>query len=390
MGTTENALARYEVDIRRYFESHMVDPDGIVYDGINCDTRRPFTKREAAAVTAEVWGVKTISAPPRFGPFLNYEDSDMATGDYLASQIYRFLLTGAGDARDAVGRSYHALRRIAEEGSKREGGFLPKPYGGLKGAAHSGETSADQYCKVVLALDLFRRSVASRPQREQARDLILAFADYWDRHYCTTIYFGELCHWNYSHPVAFLLYLMSLAHRLSRRKVFQRWHELLFERRGWLFRVPYCSGNMGNMIVRSMDRLHGLRPDASTLWRRAIRHNLRLAFESLHPCGYCLPNPTGSPPPPYLYGVSTQLASAAVCAADRMGGKQPLRRGAEILEKTGAEGLVYHMRFLGRSDRRPAHQVQAKKVSGYYMAGWQLAYWHRRWLLAGRPGNPRS
>ena len=73
-----------------------------------------------------------------------------------------------------------------------------------------------------------------------------------------------------------------------------------------------------------------------------------------------------------------------------MGGKQSLRRASGILAATGPEGLVYHMRFPGGPDRRPVHQVQAKKVSGYYMAGWQLAYWHRRWLLAGRPRKPRS
>lgn len=376
----EVRLAGQEGELRRFVETRMVDADGLVRDAVNVRTGKPFTKREAADVlrSGDSWERKA-DAPARFQPFTNYEDSDMATADYLVAQIFRYQVTGASGALAASQRCFMALAAIAGEGAKRQAGFLPKPYGGLAGASESGETSIDQYTKVVLALDTFSRTVAEPKQKRLARDLIVSFADYWERHNCTTMWFGSVVPWNGPHPNAALLYLMETARRLTGRRAFQRWFDLYHERRGRLWSWPFCSGNMASLIVRSMARLLQVRPEHGRVWLRAIRHNYRLASRSLHTTGYCRANPPRDQA--ILHGVSTQLASTAVHVGEITGTVAPLTLAARILLKTGGEGRVFHTRVLDPDAATATDRLDALKVSGYYMAGWQLAYWHRRWVL---------
>jgi len=376
MSRSESALLGYEAETRDFIETHMVDPDGILYDAINCDTGRPFSKQEMAQETDEDAWAKKVDAPAQFAPFTNYEDSDMATADYLVSQIYRYQVTADDEALSTVRRCFAAIRGIAGEGAKHSPGFLPKPYGGIQGASHSRETSIDQYTKVVLALDLFRTTVATRAEKQQAEDLIVSFAEFWDRRNCTTMWFGQLVPWNGPHPNAALLYLMALAYQLTRRKAFLRWYELYLERREKLWSWSFCSGNMASLIVRSMTRLLDLRPEEATLWRRAGRHNYYLAVKSLHSSGYCRANPPNDEV--ILHGVSTQLATSAVPVAELLHTQAPLSLVRKILLKTGFEGRIYHTRLMDDRSVTQTHHLEAKKISGYYMAGWQLAYWHWR------------
>ena len=257
-------------------------------------------------------------------------------------------------------------------------GTCPSPTAGSK-ARHTAARRPDQYTKVVLALDLFRRTVATPGESQRAKDLIVSFAEYWDRHNCTTMWFGSLVPWNGPHPNAYVLYLMTLAHRLTRRRTFLRWYELYLERRHVLWSWPFCSGNMASLIVRSMSRLLHLRPDERKTWTRAIRHNYARASKSLHPSGYCRANPPRDQI--ILHGVSTQLASSAVCVSELNETRAPLALAGNILLKTGQGGKVFHSRVLDAGQATATDRLEAKKVCGYYMAGWELAYWHRRRLM---------
>ncbi len=353
----------------------MIDKDGIVLDGVNAQTNKPFTLKECKTV------FKEIDAPNRHKRlYLNYEDSIMATADYMSAQLYRYLTTSEGDAYEIAMRCYTALKKISQQGNKQSIGFLPKPYGGIKDTAKSKETSADQYCKAVLAFHQLYEMTSDTKIKKEIKDSIISWADWWESHNFATMYFKQFTVWTYSHPIAFFLYLMELAYRFSRRKIFRCWYDVFYERRNWLTKIPYCSGNMGNMIIRSLHQLIKLRPEHNAIWKKAIRYNYKLCLKSLHnPTGYAKPNPPHDKNLKYLHGVSTLVASNAVYYAEIFNQYQPIQIAEKILTKTAKSGIILHTKFLTTPQKKNI-ETPIKKVSGYYMAGWQLAYWHKRYI----------
>ena len=386
MKKKELELDLLEKEIQGYKETHINDPDGIVYDGINCETNKPFTKKEAPeflyphkdSPASPDGNGRSVDVPIRFSPITNYEDSDMATADYLVSQIYRYMVNGDTSALRIARRCFQAIAAIFAEGSKRHPGFLPKPYGGIKGASHSNETSIDQYSKVVLALDMFRSTIADKSERKQAEEMIISMAEYWDRQNFTTMYFGKSTQWIGPHPNAFAIHLMALAYTLTKRKVFLCWYDLYLNRVENLFNNEVCSGNMAHMIVRSMADLLILRPEHSRLWKRAIRHNYPLAVSTLHPSGYACAHPPRDKI--VAHGVSTLLADTAVCVAQVNKTKVTLKVAEKVLLTLGEGKRIFHTLVLNHLRATKWEIQESKRISGYYMAGWELAYWHRRWL----------
>jgi hypothetical protein len=239
---------------------------------------------------------------------------------------------------------------------------------------------------------LYDHPRTSSAMRRQIRDMIIRMATWWSDKNFSTNYYGRYFTWGGSHPTAVFLYLMALAHRLSRRKIFDLWYDLLAERRHQMFRdVSYCSGNAGNMILRSMLRLMRLRPADATTWRRTARVNGRLCMRTVHETGYAVQNPPYDDPKRYgLLGVSTLVADTDCCAREVLSPTRCLTRAQSVLKKTGAEGHVAYYRLMGgRPPKRTklygclsaSLDIYAKKISGYYTAGWLLAYWHMRRLI---------
>jgi len=173
-----DALAGSEQNIRDFIETHMIDDCGLVLSHLNPTTLRPWTSAEIANGG---YDLPSFCHPHCADPdaYLAYEDSLMATGEYAHSQVLRYEVTGDAQALVTAGHQVSALLRVLFEGEKFEKGFLPKPFGGIRRAAHlSHELSPDQYIKCMAALRAYERYAPQSLQRT-IDDYLVSIADYF-------------------------------------------------------------------------------------------------------------------------------------------------------------------------------------------------------------------
>ena len=82
-------LANKAGKLQDFVEKHLIDENGVIYSGINTDTMKP-------------WRSEDFSEGDEFIPvgnyapsdIINYENSGMTTGAYLAAMAYKFIAKG--------------------------------------------------------------------------------------------------------------------------------------------------------------------------------------------------------------------------------------------------------------------------------------------------------
>ncbi len=122
----------------------------------------------------------TINCDPGEGRYtthgyLNYENSPWTSGLFLWSQCLRFSVTGEEQALAFAARAFDSIDRILQLGEARgEKGYVCKPYDGKV----SEETSADQYCAVMMGLWAYR-AIAPAAARARIDECIPQMADWW-------------------------------------------------------------------------------------------------------------------------------------------------------------------------------------------------------------------
>jgi len=175
-----NGLLSKAQELEQYAEQNFVDENGVVYACLNERTNKPWT---ASDLTPE----DDFLRVPGFEAWevLNYENSGMTTGAYLAAQSYRYLVTKDAAALQRAQRSFRGLQWIYEVGREREEGFYPKTYG----ARISHEISSDQYLYAIKGMMAYL-PIAPPEDAAEIRTMIVKMVDFWVKRDYRFDYFG--------------------------------------------------------------------------------------------------------------------------------------------------------------------------------------------------------
>ena len=169
-----------------FLVSKAMDEDGIILSSVKGPELRPWRNEDFEGY--EVWD---YAAPDPAG-LDNYEDAIMATGYFVVSQVMRYRVEGAEQARRLAERGARAILAISREGDKVERGYLPKPHGGLANAAKSRAISSDQYEHALFGLWHVRSVTEDDGLRGEIDEAIVKWADYFVTHDFAYLYFGRL------------------------------------------------------------------------------------------------------------------------------------------------------------------------------------------------------
>lgn len=150
-----DALAATEKILHDFVAGRMRDGDGLCRSFLCAATAAPWTNAGLARTEQRILTDMFQNAPDKAG-CLTYENALMATGEFAVSQILRHRVTQEPAARDLAQRAIRSILAVIDEGRHYMPGWLPKPFGGLREARHSHETSTDQYTKAIVALHAWR------------------------------------------------------------------------------------------------------------------------------------------------------------------------------------------------------------------------------------------
>lgn len=163
-----------------YIQNHMTDSNGIVYSRINIETQKPFTDSdipdESESIPVDEFSVSEV---------LNYENSGMTTGAYLAAMTYKYMATDSKEALQQASSTFEGICWIYNLGAQIEEGFFPKTYGGRI----SNEVSTDQYLYTMKAMMAYR-NIAPQEHLKLIENMIPHMADYWIKRKYQRTYFG--------------------------------------------------------------------------------------------------------------------------------------------------------------------------------------------------------
>ncbi len=195
--------------IEDYVHNHHYDDKGILYSHINFAEERPWRKEDFAGVPGP------IGVP--INDWMNYENSPMCSGIFLASQCYRYLATKDPKALESAAKAFRSIDVIfrLSEGTgpaplmQRNGsidptdrweaktGWISKPYGQMM----TTQSSTEQNFGPIWGLYLYR-SIAPPENKQRADFIITAVADYWRENRYTINFFGENWEFEKSMPRA--------------------------------------------------------------------------------------------------------------------------------------------------------------------------------------------
>ena len=172
-------LEKKEVSLRQYVEKYVVDHNGLLCSSLYDETLKPWTPEDIKPTD------EFINIPYKIWDILNYENSGMTTGAYLAAQSYRFLVTKCDDAFRLAQRSFCGIRYIYELGKQNEEGYFPKTYGGI----YSEEASTDQYLYAMKGMMAYRY-IAPEEDLQIIKNMITKMTDFWVKRKYRRTYFG--------------------------------------------------------------------------------------------------------------------------------------------------------------------------------------------------------
>ena len=173
-------LAKKAARFQEQADHFWSDANGVIYSSLNARTQEPWTPADWSDRN-DYFSVKGYEP----WEFINYENSGMTTGAYLAAVSHWYRVTGDRDVLARARRAFEGICWIYELGRQKEDGYFPKPYGGR----YSEEASTDQYLYVMKAMMAYL-DIAADDHRSAIRHMIPNMVDFWvKRHYRRT-YFG--------------------------------------------------------------------------------------------------------------------------------------------------------------------------------------------------------
>ncbi|MDP7134454.1 MAG: hypothetical protein QF437_28415 [Planctomycetota bacterium] len=274
-----NNLDEMEEVISQIVEQYFVDEDGILIACINANTNRPFVDDDPEVRDIDLtkaWFANGALPHELKRTCLNYEDSDMATGELLMAYLARARATDSQEHIEAVegvaGAMIHLSETVAEKNPFGPG-WLPKIHGGLKHVHECFETSADQYLKWSTALEAYGAFTKDADRKARVDRILLDMAQWLDAHDFATPYMGNtnyarLNHLRHYH-VAFA-YLCALGHSLGGDSHLMEEVEF-FKDRALIESKPSPSPNSQNLVSEAIGRLLVLAPEHRDAWLNLIR-----------------------------------------------------------------------------------------------------------------------
>jgi hypothetical protein len=395
---------------QKLIETKMIDPDGLVYSFINENTQKPFrdsdlpdnARFEVVAAPTSLWKAG----------FWNYEDCDLTTAQYLLSHIYRYQVTKESFACEIARRCFRALQKVADAGARYQGatykpmfGFLPKPYGGVKTAHLSGETSVDQYQHVMIALELYRDTLASAQEKKWINRFLVACAECWDVNNYTFRYFSKLVRWGIDspHSVAFGLYCSTVGAKLGNQPHQEGWFKVFMNRTKPLeCKLPYPPD--ASLTMLAMKRLMHYRPELKNVWFKYAQKIFAASMKGVDENGYewfygdVFGQKRGQRIKPHWEpgycgdwkfeqwrGNIRMPARTALIAAVDMYELDPkpkyLQRAMHLLTQIAKNDYLRYLEPLTKKDLPRGYEYLGKMISGPNTAMWLQAYWHLKYLL---------
>lgn len=380
-----DSLAEIEATIHRVIQRIFVDEDHFLRSFVNGRTMKPY---RLADLPGHDFGrgafTENSSMPRKLKPlWLNYEDADMATGDYLCALLEKHRVTGDRRVRAEARRTYRAIRLLCRNAFTTNAsphyrrGWLPKPYGGIRHVAECFECSVDQYMKITCALEKYRDELANARERREIKEIILAFADWWIDHDFTTNYFGNCCWWlkaGHAHSTAYFLYLTTLAMAFVRRAKYAKAFDRCWKYRDALIDGKGDQANSCNQAVECAARLCELKPHWTPFWRRAIRRQIEYSLAAVRADGSI-----------EIPGLRTRFREGPCVAASLAAAHRLIPEGGfgahvfPLLRKYNRRAHFYHVargqRWVHPLLRRPEY---LQSFSAQDHAAWLKAYWMMR------------
>lgn len=195
-----------------------MDNEGIVRCLIHFDEKRPLRDTDLSSVDFGLIRNKEPAA------FVSYEDAAMTTGEFLASQTLRYIVTGDDKAKKLADRAYNGLRFTYNLGRQKTEGYFPKPYG----QKFSEHISRDQYLYSMAGMYQYL-TIQANGDRDDTGQMITAMADYWISIQYTQSYFGLPAASQFLDFMASLfLGIIGIADTCSGEERFRREYDRLF------------------------------------------------------------------------------------------------------------------------------------------------------------------
>lgn len=392
---------------------HLVDADGLVYCGINRRTLKPFRDHELRR--EQCFRDEHIHKHFSNAELFNYEDSNMATAEYLMASLCQWQVTGEAAARAAARRCFRALKAVAEAARhntrgvvKPMFGFLPKPHGGLAKVPLCAEVSIDQYLRVMYALEDYATALATPAEKAWIDRFLAGCADCWDINHYTFSYFSNLVRWGACghHAIAFGLYCSALG-ETYRKTPHDGWFKIFRSRADALLECGEdgLSDNVTSLTILAMKRLCRLKPKEHPAWLKYARRVFDDAAKAidarglawLYPFFYKLPlnqrfaKPHWLPKPPAdenyydflrwrgnLFRPSPMQAGAALDLYDLTREKKYLAAARRLLPAMGGEDCLMYIVPETPADLPKTYRFLGDKISGLNTAAWLHAYWQLR------------
>jgi hypothetical protein len=357
----------------------FLDRHHFVRVGINVNTLAPYTLEDMAGY--QVREMFTVNAGCPYDAkllIMNYEEADMATGDYLMSLVHKYAVTGEEKVREQVRKVFQAIMLLCHNSFTKNPygrGWLPKPYLGIVEVGEIFECSVDQYTKIALGLDWYARELATPEERAQAEDALVAFAEWWVDHWYTANYFGNCCWWwksNMPHSEAWFLYILALAERLTGDKLYAREFTKIMQFQDALFNVQRVETNACNLTTECLERLMALKPGRRRLWREAMQACWEYSRDHTTEEGYC-PQRLGRGRA--LVNNGGRVACTAATASQFLPDGPALRAwGWEVLGKCNRLEMFMHLHPSSHGLPR-AFEFELLDLSGHHFTSWLHGYW---------------
>lgn len=393
-------------EVERLAESVLADSDGLIRSGADAGLLRPFRPGELP---------QCLSLRPQLDPveLFSYEDSLMATAEYLLAGLYRNRVQPDSPAAGYCRRSFHAIRQVAEAAAScRRGvvrpmfGFLPKPYGGVRGAADADEVSIDQYQKVMTALLYYQKEQAGPEEHAWIDRFLEGCADCWELNHYTFSYFGSTVRWGACgrHAIAFGAFCSAVGGSF-RREPHDCWYGIFRHRaEAEIRRAPGAvSDNMASLVLLAAGFLCERKPEEREFWLEFATRTWEAAragcdergrawlFPGLYgyspgkriephwvseetspPCGWEFLRWRGN-----LFRPCSVLAAAALDLYELTEDGAFLAFAEELLLRLAPADLNY---LLPESpaDLPPGYEKLEHMLNGYNAAAWLRAYWQWR------------
>ncbi len=399
-----------EEKISQFIESKMIDSDGLVYSAINELTQKPFTDDE---LPKEIC-FKTVDAPEYLwqSAFFNYEDSLMATSEFLRANIYKYQITGDEHIRQLAQTLFQGLKSTALASSKYSGnivksmfGFLSKPYGGVKTAHLSGEVSIDQYQRVMVALELYRDTLASDDEKQWIKKFLVACSDCWDINNYTFNYMQGICRWGccQAHSVAFALYCSAVGMSLSGKEQHKGWFDVFMSRTDVFENMPdfSYSDNVAALVALSCHGLCSSVPEEKSRWSNYAERIYESALGGMDEDGYgwlftfLSGQKKGELLEPHWENEGgrywdflrwrgnirrplSALAGAAVDVFELTENSKYLEFAQTQLQRLGTDGYLLHLEPLTSADMPEGYEPFSHSICGLNSAVWLRTYWQLR------------